>query len=119
MAAYLFYVTADAAQDQMWWDTVSTWGEAQAETYIIGLHRHLERISRQKSLWRRLPSSLSAPKDLTIDVWFSRYKHHYIIFRQLSGGRIGVISILHERMDLPVRLAEDLLRISPQDTNES
>ncbi|MBB4347084.1 plasmid stabilization system protein ParE [Rhizobium cellulosilyticum] len=62
MAAYLFYTTADAAQDQIWQDTVSTWGEAQAETYIIGLHRHLDKISRHKSLWRRLPHHWPLPK---------------------------------------------------------
>lgn len=119
MAGYRFYATADAAQDRIWKDTVATWGEAQAETYIIGLHHHLDRISRHKSLWRRLPSALTVPKDLDLQVWFSRYEHHYIIFRPLSGDRIGIISILHERMDLPVKLTEDLARISNRETDES
>lgn len=119
MAGYLFYKTADAAQDRIWEETVGTWGESQAETYIIGLHQHLDKISRHKTLWRRLPSALAVPQDLRIEVWFSRYEHHYIIFRQLSDDRIGVISILHERMDLPVRLGEDLLHIAKRDPDES
>ena len=31
-------------------------------------------------------------------------------FRELSGGSIGVISILHESMDLPTRLKADAAR---------
>ncbi len=112
MAGYLFYPPADAAQDLIWKTTAETWGDAQAETYILGLHRHLQRLSETRALWRKLPSALTIPADLDIEAWFSRYEHHYVIFRTLSGARIGVISILHERMDLPVRLTDDLLSIA-------
>lgn len=115
MAAYLFYPPADAAQDRIWRDTAETWGEAQAETYILGLHAHLLKLSQTRALWRKLPRALAIPAGLNIEAWFSRYQHHYIVFRQLSGNRIGVISILHERMDLPVRLADDLLSIVRRD----
>ena len=111
MAGYLFYPPADAAQDRIWHDTVETWGEVKAETYIRCLHVHLQKLSETRALWRKLPAPLVVPADLKMDVWLSRYERHYIIFRTLSGGRIGVISILHERMDLPVRLADDLLSI--------
>ena len=30
------------------------------------------------------------------------------IFRELGNGDLGIMSILHERMDLAVRLKEDL-----------
>ena len=33
-----------------------------------------------------------------------------VTFRELSGGSIGVISILHENMDLPARLKDDAAR---------
>jgi hypothetical protein len=36
-----------------------------------------------------------------------RSQHHYIFFRELSQGILGVISILHENMDIPSRLKED------------
>lgn len=114
MAGYLFYHTADSAQDRIWRDTMKLWGEDQAETYIIGLHQHIEKLSKHKALWRRLPLNLTVPSDLEMEVWFSRYAHHYIIFRQLADGRIGIITILHEKMDLPVRLADDLLRMTRQ-----
>lgn len=117
MAGYRFYPPADLAQDRIWRDTEKTWGEQQAKTYIIGLHRHLDKLSRQPVLWRKLPASLLVPTDLDREIWLSRYQRHFIIFRELSDGRIGVISILHERMDLPMRLADDLLSINSKGTD--
>lgn len=108
MAGYLFYPPADAAQDRIWQDTVEAWGEAQAIRYIQGLHAHLQTLSETPALWRKLPGRLAVPADLKLDAYFSRYERHYVFFRQLSGDRIGVLSLLHDRMDVPVRLAEDL-----------
>ncbi|MBO0128864.1 type II toxin-antitoxin system RelE/ParE family toxin [Agrobacterium tumefaciens] len=108
MAAYRFYAPADAAQDKIWRDTVDVWGEMQAETYIRGLHAHLQRLCDNHLLWRRLPQRLAVPGDLKSEAYFSRYEHHYLFFRELDNGDLGVMSILHERMDMAVRLREDL-----------
>jgi plasmid stabilization system protein ParE len=108
MAGYLFYPPADAAQDRIWNDTVEKWGEAQAIRYVTGLHQHLQFLSETPPLWRKLPGNLAIATDLKVDVYFSHYGRHYVFFRKLSGDRIGVVSILHDRMDVPVRLAEDL-----------
>jgi len=40
-------------------------------------------------------------------MFYLRYRQHYIFFRVLSKGALGVLSILHEKMDLPARLRED------------
>jgi plasmid stabilization system protein ParE len=40
------------------------------------------------------------------------YKKHILFFIVLSSGGIGIISILHERMDLLQRLQEDLVKMS-------
>ncbi|MGP4727735.1 hypothetical protein ACSV5S_23995 [Agrobacterium deltaense] len=87
MAAYRFYAPTDAAQDKIWRDTVDTWGEAQAETYIRGLHARLQRLCDNHLLWRRLPQRLAVPGDLKNDAYFSRYQHHYVF----SGSLITVI----------------------------
>lgn len=108
MAGYRFYPRADAAQDKIWRDTSETWGDAQAETYIRGLHAHLQRLCDNRLIWRRLPQRLAVPVDIKRKAYFSRYEHHYVFFRELDNGDLGVMSILHERMDLPVRLKEDL-----------
>ncbi|GAA3058997.1 type II toxin-antitoxin system RelE/ParE family toxin [Rhizobium viscosum] len=108
MARYRFYPRADAAQDKIWQDTSSAWSEVQADTYIRGLHAHLERLCASRLLWRRLPQRLSTPPDIRREAYFSHYERHYIFFRELEDGDLGIMSILHERMDLPVRLKEDL-----------
>ncbi|MBP0581733.1 type II toxin-antitoxin system RelE/ParE family toxin [Labrys sp. LIt4] len=108
MAGFLFYPPADAAQDRNWDDTVEKWGEDQAVRYIRGLHEHLQKLSERPAAWRRLPGNLAVPADLELEVYFSHYQRHYVFFRKLSGGRIGVLSLLHDRMDVPVRLNEDL-----------
>ncbi|OOO28155.1 type II toxin-antitoxin system RelE/ParE family toxin [Agrobacterium sp. YIC 4121] len=108
MAAYRFYAPADAAQDKIWRDTVNAWGEAQAEAYIRGLHVHLQRLCDNHLLWRRLPQRLAVSSDLKREAYFSRYEHHYLFFGKLDNGDLGVMSILHERMDMAVHLREDL-----------
>lgn len=118
MAGYLFFPTADVAQDHIWRDTVEAWGEAQAVRYIEGLHAHLQILSKTPALWRKLPGRLAVPADLKLDAYFSRYERHYVFFRVLSGDRIGVISLLHDRMDVPVRLAEDLQALNARMTEE-
>lgn len=111
MPTYRFYPRADAAQDKIWQDTADKWGEAQAITYIRGLHAHLQRLAENQLIWRKLPQRLAIPADVKREAFFSRYEHHYLFFRVLSNGDLGVMSILHERMDLPVRLKEDLLAL--------
>lgn len=112
MVTYRFFPKADAAQDKIWQDTVEKWGEAQATTYITGLHTHLKLLCAERKVWRRLPQKLAVPIDIKREAYFSRYERHYVFFRVLDNGDLGLMSILHERMDLPVRLAEDLVALS-------
>ena len=115
MTGYRFYPRADTAQDKIWRDTFETWGETQAATYIRGLHAHLQRLCENRLVWRRLPQKLAVPSDIKREAYFSRYEHHYIFFRELDNGDLGVMSILHERMDLPVRLKDDLAALDAKD----
>jgi len=112
LSSYLFFPLADAAQDEIWRYSCTAWGEAQAEKYIKGLHHHLlQLLSEKKQLWRPLPSNLVIPSDLKLKAYFSKYEHHYLFVRELSEGAIGVMAILHEKSDMPVRLCEDLRKI--------
>ena len=111
---YRFYSAADSAQDSIWRYTAGTWGETQAEKYVKGLHAHLEETANDRNRWRQLPQELSVPTDLDTAVYFSRYEHHYIFFRELSNGILGIMSILHGRMDLPVRLNHDLEKLESE-----
>ena len=107
MAIYKFYETANRQQDQIWDYTFAQWGQAQAEKYIRGLHDHLQHLAGKKLPWHALPQALTTPPEIDIPVYFRRYQKHILFFRELSDG-IGIMTILHQAMDVPVRLAEDL-----------
>lgn len=119
MPGYRFYAPADVAQDKIWDDTVKQSGEAQAETYLRGLHAHLQRLCDNRLLWRRLPQGLAVPRDITREAYFSRYERHYLFFRTLDDGDLGVMSILHERTDMAVRLREDLASLEAKNSDSN
>jgi len=84
------------------WDyTLEAWGERQADNYVRGLIACIHSLENERNRWR-------AVRDKHLPgVWFVRYEHHFVFFRELSGGVVGVITVLHENMDLPNRLRED------------
>lgn len=107
---YLFYPSADDEQDRIWNDTREQWGEQQANAYIRELHHHIERLCYNPGLWRKLPERLTARLDINMPIYVSRCNRHYIFFRRLPSGNLGVMSILNIRMDIPARLAIDLAK---------
>lgn len=105
---YLFYPAANAPQDRIWHETAETWGEDQSASYMRGLHAHLEKLCRTRAIWRALPSDLVLPSG----IYVSRYRRHNLFFRKFESGKFGVMSILHKRMDIPARLAEELVKLA-------
>lgn len=108
MPDYRLYPRADAAQDRIWRYSLETWGEAQAIAYIEGLHAHFRKLTLSPQIWRRLPPSFNKTQLEQAAIYFSRYNQHYIFFKILSNGDLGIMSILHGRMDMPARLRSDL-----------
>jgi len=86
---------------EIWHYTAETWDEDQADKYVRGLVGAIDAAAGKRQHWR--PVLDEALKG----VFFIRYRHHYIFFRELTKGTLGVISILHESMDIPSRLKED------------
>ena len=107
MAKYLFYPTADKAQDRIWAYGCQKWGEQQAQKYLEELHMHLQALADRTAYWHRLPHTI-APVGLKVDAYLSRYGVHHIFFRELSEDTIGIMSILHQASDTPVSLKKDL-----------
>ncbi len=100
MAAKIFL----AAQERLLeiWDyTEQTWGEDQADKYVRSLVDAINKAQDESHRWRPVLD------DALRGIYFFRHQHHFIFFRKLSKGALGVISILHEKMDLPSRLRED------------
>ena len=88
---------------EIWHYTDKNWGEKQADKYIRGLYKAIGEVAGNKYLWRKVEH-----EDLK-GIFFVRYEHHYIVFRELSKNVIGVVNVSHESMDIPNRLKEDLL----------
>jgi toxin ParE1/3/4 len=97
-----FHPSADRSLDEIWQHTVEQWGSAQAEQYIRGLFEALEQARAHRYQWRPVRAQGFA------GVYCLRYRHHLVFFRELKDGMLGVLSILHEKMDLPNRLKDDL-----------
>jgi len=98
------FAPAEARLIEIWDYTLAKWGEEQADSYVRDLIAVIHDMQGRRHLWRPV-----ADKSLR-GVWFLRHRHHFVFFRELSGGIIGVISILHENMDLPARLKADAAR---------
>ena len=86
---------------EIWNYTERTWGEEQADRYVRELMEAIHGLHGARHRWR------SVTVEALADVFVSRYRHHYLFFRELSSGDIGLISVLHENMDLPARLKEE------------
>jgi len=85
---------------EIWGYTEETWGAEQADRYVEGLFTELDLIAQKRRRWRPVK------EDGLEGVFFAKYRHHFIFFRDL-GSELGVVTVLHESMDLPNRLRED------------
>ena len=94
------FAAAESRLIEIWDYTLEKWGEKQADAYVRGLVKAIHSLAGNRRLWRKVPDKTLA------GIWFARHEHHYIFFRELSGGTIGVITVLHESMDLPARIKD-------------
>ena len=86
---------------EIWDYTEEKWGEEQADKYIRELSDAIHKLPSCPHTWR--PVRDRALKEC----FYVRYRHHYIFFRKLKKDDLGVISILHENMNIPARLRDD------------
>lgn len=103
MAAKIYPAARERLLD-IWDYTERTWGEEHADQYVRNLVSAIQAVGGERYRWR------SVQDEALPGVFFFRHRHHYIFFRELSEGTLGVISVLHENMDIPSRLREDAER---------
>jgi toxin ParE1/3/4 len=89
--------------DQIFVHIRDTWGEAQAQRYIRGLFEQFEAIAARRFPWRPIPAQFG------VDGYVCRYEKHFIYWKLLADGGVGVVTVLHERMHQIDRLREDAL----------
>ena len=100
---YSFHPIAVEQQVDIWLYTNQHWGPRQADQYINGLHERLSQLAQDSSLLKRLPEGIDEK------VRFFHYGRHYVFVRQAPADlleKIQVLTILHDSMDIPVRLRE-------------
>ena len=101
MAGFLVQGAASHRIDEIYQYTFSRWGGAQAGTYVVGLFDTFAKIETHEVLLRPIPAVFG------VDGFFCRYEKHFIYWRHLSTGDIGIVTILHERMHKIGRLQAD------------
>ncbi|TNE34256.1 MAG: type II toxin-antitoxin system RelE/ParE family toxin [Alphaproteobacteria bacterium] len=102
MAAFRVQDRAGRRLDEIYVYTRDNWGEEQAARYIRGLFERFDEIAARKVPWRPVPAEFG------VDGFYCRYEHHYIYWRVLSDGTVGIVTVLHERMHQLDRFREDL-----------
>lgn len=87
--------------DDIYRYTRDRWGEAQADRYITGMFEAFEQIETHGVASRPIPVEFG------VDGFFFRYERHFVYWRRLSNGDIGIATILHDRMHQIDRFRED------------
>ena len=116
MTGYLIQEAASYRLDEIYRYSQQAWGDEQAEKYIRGLFDSFEKIANQnlmpgQSLICEGIISRVIPAEFGVSGYFCRFEHHYIYWKRLASGQVGIVTILHEKMHQGARIKElyDLL----------
>lgn len=101
MAGIRIQAGASLRLDDIYRYSRDRWGADQADRYITGLFAAFDRIAAHGV------ASKPVPAEFGVDGFFFRYEHHFVYWRKLSHGDIGIVTILHERMHQMDRFRED------------
>jgi len=87
--------------DDIYRYTRERWGEAQADRYIAGMFEAFQRIEAHGVV------SKPVPAEFGVEGFFFRYEHHFVYWRRLSDGDVGIVTVLHERIHQIDRFKDD------------
>lgn len=101
MASVRVQEAASLRIDEIYQYSREKWGVDQADAYIIGLFEVFAAIEAGSVLSRPIPAEFG------VEGYFYRYERHYVYWKRLSNGDLGIVTILHERMHQINRFRED------------
>ena len=87
--------------DEIYRSTRSRRGGDQADSYITGLFEAFNKIDTHGVM------SKPVPAEFGVEGYFFRYERHFVYWRRLSNGDVGIVTILHQRMHQMDRFRED------------
>ncbi len=102
MAGVRIQEAASWRLDEIYRYTRDRWGTEQADQYITGMFEAFNGIEAHRT------SSRPIPAEFGIEGYFFRHERHFVYWRRLSNGDIGIVTILHERMHQIDRFRDDL-----------
>lgn len=103
MAGYLIQGAASYRIDEIYQYTLKKWGSDRAKAYIEGLFDSFAKVVTREVLSRPVPAEFG------IDGYFYRYEKHFVYWRFLASGDVGIVTVLHERMHQIERFNRDFL----------
>lgn len=92
MADYRLTPAAKSDLIDIWNYTVNTWGEVQAEKYLLEIQTALEHLAANPEIGKQRP-------EIAIGYYSFPVEKH-MIFYLCSNGFIDIIAVLHGRMDI-------------------
>lgn len=101
MTQFLIQNSASFRIDEIYRYTLEQWGATKAESYISGLFEAFKKIETHEVLSRPIPAEFG------VNGFFFRYERHFVYWKYLSNGVVGIVTILHERMHQIERFKED------------
>lgn len=101
MKRYFLQPAASARLEEIYRYSIEQFGPAQADKYLDGAFALFEDIAEKRVPWRRIPGEFG------VDGFFTRYRSHFVFWKLRFDGEVGIVAILHHRMDLARRLQED------------
>jgi toxin ParE1/3/4 len=101
MVAVRIQAAASHRLDEIYRYTRHRWGTEEVDRYIVGLFVAFDKIESHGVV------SKPAPAEFGVEGYCFRYQRHFVYWRKLSNGAIGVVTILHERLHQIDRFGED------------
>lgn len=96
-AGYRLSPAARRDLDEIWNYTIRSWGQAQAERYILSIRDACAALVQGRKEGQRIDDIRPGYLKLAVGA-------HFLFYRLADSGHIDVIRILHQRMDVPARL---------------
>lgn len=101
MKAVRIQEAASLRIDEIYRYTRDRWGTVQANAYITGLFGAFEKIASAGVPSRPIPAEFG------VQGYVFRYQKHFVYWKTLANGDIGIVTVLHERMHQMDRFRED------------
>jgi toxin ParE1/3/4 len=92
---------ASARLDGIYRYTRDRWGTDQADRHITDLFTAFDQIESHGVASRPIPA------EFEVDGFYFRHAYHFVYWRRLHNGDVGIVTILHERMHQMDRFRED------------